>query len=212
VRHGTMVAAGLVLAMGLTVTAAQAQTDGGGRAFTIGVAGGFAVPTGDFGADFDSEEGMGASLGFNLAASLGFTPSALPIGFRIEGSYNRFGLDAGDELGPGVDADYGVIGGTINAIVPVPTTGSVRPYLIGGIGIYRPRLNASEGGVSVNVGEANFGFNAGGGLRFPLGGLTSFVEARLTSTKFSVSGSDDIGFEGGSKRIYFVPIVFGIQF
>ncbi len=190
-------------------TSAAAQAVVGTRTYSFGLSGGLGLPLGDFGGDWDSPDGMGAQLGFGVAAHLGLSPTGLPLALRLEGAYHRFGLDFGSDDTEGVDAHYSVIAGTANGVVTIPTAGGVRPYLIGGVGMYRPRLIVSQDDISVEFGEWNVGFNVGGGLRFPLGSRSAFAEARFHSTKLSI---DDEEFGSESMRISFVPIVFGIDF
>ena len=197
---------GPLAALALTATLAApvaAQDMASARAFSVGVRGGVSIPVGAL-AD-DGEDGGNASTGFNVGAFLGFTPAALPVGLRVEVGYDRFGIDAG-VLAPGVefDGDWSIISGTVNAIVAVPTQGGVRPYLIGGVGAYNvtASVEASEGGESIAFSDdqTKIGVNGGAGLRFALGTLATFVEARYHA----------VFLEG--DRASYIPISFGVEF
>lgn len=155
---------------------------------SIGVSGGLAIPTGD--------AGDGLNSGYNISAHVGFQPSSLPVGVRIEGMYNRF--DFNDDVG--VDGHTNLLALTANAILGprVTTPGSVRPYAIGGLGIYNAKASLERGGSSDS--ETNFGLNIGAGLDLPLSGIATFVEARYHHV-FSDPGSFGM-----------IPIVVGIRF
>ncbi len=80
----------------------------------------------------------------------------------------------------------------------------IRPYLIGGAGIYNERLSATatdqNGTSSGSASESKFGFNLGGGVTIPLSGFDTFIEARY----HRVTGQD------GTTA--FVPITVGVMF
>ena len=176
------------LALALAASAAGAQNVGETRAFSLGIAGGATVPTGDFGDLYGT--------GFNVMGSLGFQPAALPVGVRFDVAYHS--LPGGDVGGVFELDDLSIISGTANAVLTVSNTGGVRPYLIGGVGLYR-----ADGG----DGEAStdFGINGGGGLEFALAGFSTFLEARYHSVFI-----DDMGTDVGNLNL--IPIVFGLRF
>jgi hypothetical protein len=157
----------------LSATDARAQT-------ALSVAGGIAAPVSDLG-DI-------ANLGYNVGVGLNFGGTRLPIGARIEGGLNGFGLKD-------TDLDVRIVTGTANAIINFSQKAD-SPYLIGGLGIYNTKVGDFDSDNSAGV-------NLGGGLRFPLGELTTFIEARYHSTL-----SDDS--RGG--RLQFIPITFGVVF
>ena len=71
----------------------------------------------------------------------------------------------------------------------------MRPYLIGGAGIYGYKSDVS--GASTNT---DFGLNGGIGASFPLSGFNTFVEARYHHIFTDVSATQ------------FIPVTFGISF
>lgn len=184
-------------AMVMTAGAAQAQVL---RPFSVGVAGGISLPTGDL--------NTGVNTGFNLAASLGYKPVAVPFGIRVEGAWDQWGIDQ-DAFGgssSGVDGHVRSLSLTGNAVVDIPVSSPVKPYVIGGLGLYHINSSAStsSGGATFTEttdAENKLGFNIGGGIRMPLGTLDTYVEARY----HFVTGLDDGNFR-------FVPITFGIRF
>jgi len=195
---------GAVAVLALAAAPLSAQDIAGTRAFRLGVRAGASVPVGNLAES--GEEGGNASTGFNVGGSLAFAPAALPFGVRVELGYDRFGVDldsfgAGDS---GIDANWNMLSGTINATLPMGAGVGPRPYLIGGVGMYRYELKISGddgtgGDVSFSFDDTDVGVNGGLGLRFGLGGIGSFVEARFHHVF-------------AEESLQFVPISFGIEF
>lgn len=182
--------AGLALATAVVAAPAQAQDMSSTRAFTIGVAGGVTIPTGDAGDFWDT--------GFNVMGTLGFRPATLPVGLRFDIMYHSLGgktTEFGNIEIEGEDAS--IIAGAANAVLNFTTEGGIRPYVIGGLGVY----NIDAGDES----STKFGLNAGGGLDFQLSGFNTFLEARFHRV---FTDEDEDGVDG----LTLIPIVFGIRF
>ncbi|MDB4882979.1 MAG: hypothetical protein JWL95_1745 [Gemmatimonadetes bacterium] len=146
----------------------------------LSVSGGVAAPVGDL--------GDVADLGYNVAAGLNFGGTHLPIGLRFEGALNGFGLKDFDDQVRILDA-------TANAVVNFSQKAD-SPYLIGGLGLYNSKFGNDQS-------ENAVGVNLGGGLRFPLGGLSTFVEARYHAM---------LGDRNRGTNLQFIPITFGVVF
>jgi hypothetical protein len=146
----------------------------------LSVSGGVSAPVSDLG-DI-------ADLGYNVGVGLNFGGTRLPIGARIEGALNGFGLQNSSQ-------SLRIITGTANALVNFSQR-SDSPYLIGGLGIYNSKVGDFDSDNSVGV-------NLGGGLRFPLGDISTFLELRFHSTLSDKQ-------RGG--RLQFIPITFGVVF
>jgi hypothetical protein len=145
----------------------------------LSVSGGLAAPVSDL--------GDVADLGYNVAAGLNFGGTVLPIALRLEGALNGFGLKNSNE-------NVRILDATANAVVNFSQK-SDSPYLIGGLGIYNTKfsdLSSSDNGAGINL---------GGGLRFPLGTLNTFFEARY----HAILGERNRGMQ-------FIPITFGVVF
>jgi hypothetical protein len=144
------------------------------------VAGGITAPMSDL--------GDVADLGYNIAAGINLGGSWRPIGARVEGSLNSFGLKDLPE-------DVRILNVTANAVVNL---GQQRqsPYLIGGLGLYNSKFGraGSENAVGVNL---------GGGLRFLIGELNTFFEARYHAM---------LGEAGAGANLQYVPITVGVMF
>ncbi len=170
-----------VLAIGLLVTApaaAHAQLN-----TSFGVGGGIAAPIGDL--------RNIANAGYNVEGHLNLGAPLIPVGLRLEVGYNSFNFKSSTN----VSGSANVLSGTVNAMLALGPTGA-SPYLIGGVGAYN--VKADLGGLGNNS-QTEAGFNVGGGIRFPLGLLSTFLEARYHKTL-------------GNSNTQYVPITFGINF
>jgi hypothetical protein len=83
--------------------------------------------------------------------------------------------------------------------------GAVQPYVIGGAGVFRRRVSQDVQGAveefrDLRESDTDLGFNGGLGLRFWLGGVAAFAEARY----YSVATPD--------SRTNFVPVTVGLTF
>jgi len=176
-----LISLGAVLAAvaGLRAAPAHAQLPGvpGVNPFSVGVEAGPAFPVGNF--------GNTAGAGFTADALVEARVPVLPIGLRFEAGYASFGSKNGY-------TSAHVVSGSANAVLrlsPVALS-LVRPYLIGGVGIYGQNRGA---GTSAGV-------NIGGGLSVPLVAITAFADARYTRV-----------FNSGIQT-NFVPVRVGLRF
>jgi len=179
---------GAVLLATVGAAPAVAQT----AKFSVG--GGLSLPLGDF--------GDGAGTGWHGLAAVGFQPANLPIGFQVDGMYQRFSLDAVDgvEVPDGFDGNFRMLQGTANAVYTFTTAeeSTFHPYLIGGVGLYNFKLTGDD--VPELDSETDFGINAGAGFDFQAGAVGLFVEGRFHNV--FTDGSD----------VNFIPITVGVRF
>lgn len=150
---------------------------------SIGVSGGASIPTGDL--------SNAANTGWNLNGHVGLAAPLLPVSFRGDVGYNNWGVKGG-----GSEHMWNLTG---NAVFTIPNPTGVSPYIIGGLGAYKPGV--SYNGASAN-GDWAFGFNLGAGVNLPLSGFNTFIEAKYVQ----VSGTN------GGPNSQFVPITFGVMF
>jgi opacity protein-like surface antigen len=187
-----LVTALAVVAVAATPLAAQSSSRP-----TFGIAGGLALPTGDLG---DANKS-----GYDIGAFVGFHPATSPVGFRVEGAYDRFDFKNFSNAHTSI---FNVTGNIVVGTTAAP--GSVRPYLIGGLGVYnvKAEATATTGGTrfSESRSATKFGLNGGAGLDLPLSGIAVFLEARLHYV-FSDNGTNGLGYNAG-----FVPITVGVRF
>lgn len=155
---------------------------------SLSVAGGLSVPVQTL-ADR-------ADAGYNAALGLSFGAPLVPVGIRLEAGVNGF---TGRTTGLLTFTDTRIFTGTANATLALGSLTS-SPYLIGGVGAYNRRFVADAGTSSHRtVG----GFNGGAGFRFPLGTISTFVEARYHHM---------LGNAADGTNYRFVPVTFGINF
>ena len=208
----TIVLVGSGLASAVTPSPVRAQSLTTGSNTDFGLSVGVALPQADQLGGVDIADGT--NTGFTVAGLVQVKPFNLPLGFRIEGQYTRFGLNDERRVEVGGEAPViasgaaSMLNGTGNAVLAVPTGGRFRPYLIGGLGVYRLSSNisiATPDGRGIANGapsesETQFGLNGGAGFELPIGSLRTFVEARF----HSIFTEDE--------KAHFVPIAIGVKF
>jgi len=174
-RFSLAVAAAAITIFGATASAQSTKP------VSLGVSLGAAIPVGDLADAYQT--------GYNGTVSLGFNSVGTPLGIRIDGMYNSF-PDRSDLVVS--RADYRITSANANLVYALPGVG-IRPYLIGGGGIYGQKPDIS--GAKTNT---DFGVNGGLGASFPLSGFTTFIEARYHHV-FSDAATQ------------FIPVTFGIS-
>ena len=152
--------------------------------FQIGALGGVAFPTGDL--------GKATNTGYSIGIAVGVKPLMMPIGIRGEAVWNQFGFSSG------ANGNINIPSFTGNLTYGIPMGVGFSPYIIGGIGLYRP--NADLNGNS-SAASNEFGWNLGGGVKLPLStSFETFVEARYNS----------VNMNGGT--LSFIPLTVGFMF
>jgi opacity protein-like surface antigen len=179
----------------IAATAHAQGTSPSGRPFKLGGQLGASVPMGDF--------GDGADLGFHLGGLIEYKPASLPMSLRGELTYHRNGLKDdffGSDFGS-IDGNFSQIDFVGNAVMPFGDAASTaRPYVIGGLGLYRLKASAEYEGIDISDTQTKFGLNFGAGLTFNLSGFETFVETRF----HSVFAED--------SNMNFIPLSFGFKF
>ena len=196
-------AATLAVAM-MTLAAATplaAQKAGLGFGGSIGAN----VPNGEFG------DGLKTGLVANGFVGVGTGR----FGLRGELFWSRSDLDnavirrVGNAVLPSdgvtdVTGDVNLIGASANLVMSL-TQSVIRPYLIGGVGMYQRRVAQDIGGTidefqSLRDKQTDVGYNGGVGLLIGGVGPSFFIEARYHSVATS------------PERTKFVPVVIGFSF
>ena len=150
----------------------------------FGVGLGLTAPTGDFHAD---SFGDGFSLGWQGLVYVDLKSPGSSLAFRGEVSYGENG--ANDQLKADIAAGVGqsigfkqkMSSATANVVFHAKPARSGGPYALGGIGIYRPALSASAGGVSADSTTSKFGWTVGGGVNHTARKATTLLELRYCS-------------------------------
>lgn len=151
------------------------------KPISLGISAGASIPVSDLGDDYNT--------GWNGTVSLGFNSYGSPIGFRVDGMYNSMSPQDGVNL-----PDVKISSANANLVYALPGTG-IRPYLIGGAGVYGLKVDVPNASTTTKL-----GLNGGIGASFPLSGFNTFVEARLHHVF-----SDNVATQ-------FIPVTFGISF
>jgi len=198
-KLAALVATSVALAAGATPVLAQKTGIGFGGSV------GANVPNGEF-AD-------GAKTGLVANGFVGLGTGR--FGLRGELFWSRSDLDnafirkVGNAVLPSdgvgdVTGNVNMVGGTANLVLPL-TQSMFRPYLIGGVGVYRRRVSQDIGGTidefqSLKDTQTELGYNGGVGLSIGGVGPSLFIEARYHSVQTT------------PERTKFVPVVIGFSF
>jgi opacity protein-like surface antigen len=164
--------------------AARAQVSTVAKAVEFGVAAGGALPMSNLSDFYQS--------GFNGTVTIGFHPQMIPLGIRVDGAYNQFSAKTGTIGG---SVHFASVTGNLEYSIPSEI---VTPYLIGGAGFYNAPIVISAFGSSGT--NNKFGWNLGGGIKMPLSGFDTFLEARYNQV------------QGNGVSFKFIPITFGVMF
>ena len=144
-----------------------------------------------------------ANTGWHGMGAIGFQPASFPIGIQVDVLYNRFGFQES-----GIDADWQLVGGTVNAVFRFGGSKDKKRhlYLIGGVGGYNVKAVGNDaGGINSNT---DFAVDIGGGFDFALGGLSTFIEGRYHAIFNGIVDPNTLEDATAS----FVPITLGIRF
>jgi opacity protein-like surface antigen len=185
-----------VLALSLALVAAAAAARGqGASGVHFGLFGGASLPMDETKDVFDDGWHGGAMLAINAPVA--------PIGLRIEGIYSQMDRE---EILAGVTGELKILGAAANLVLG-PRTPVVRPYFIGGAGYYRLEFDTRSDLFDFEDEENNFGWNAGAGISFSLGGVHLFVEGRYHSISI-----DEIAGDEDAPDVKIVPVSVGLVF
>ncbi len=198
-RLARLAALVLVLAAGASSAGAQQRAP---RALSVGVGGGGTVPLGDFAND--------VKTGWNALGFFQYQPAGEgPWAVRAEAQYNRasytddFLFDVGAT--PDDELHNSVLYVGVSALYHLNAGTGVRPYVIGGLGLYELTASLTDGsGISTSDSESGFGFNGGVGLRFG-GAVGFFVEARFHQFSITPAGN-------AKSTSQFIPVTLGLSF
>lgn len=180
----------LIGAVALASTLGVSGLQGQANPIAFGVVAGASIPLGDF--------GDAANTGWHAGGLVQWNGPVFPIGIRGEVVYHSFDSKLDDQVG------LNIFAATLNGVWVFPMTepATVRPYIIGGGGLYRVGCSDCGGLDAENKG----GINIGGGIQVPLSGFTSIIEARW----HIVFDSDDT--VADDSNTMFIPISVGLLF
>jgi len=171
----------------------------------FGLGGGLMAPVGDYHA---TASGQGFNTAWQGLALLAFKLPALPVGFRIDATYgansanDRLKDTLSAALGQPTDEKTKLAGVSVNVTYPAARSAPVRPYAIGGVGLYHTTISTSTSASTGDRAATKLAWNLGGGLAFALRGVTLFFEARYVN----------VAAVSGLPRTTFLPFTTGIRF
>lgn len=180
------------VAAALTTASAQAQQHETTNLMTLGVGGGASIPLGS------TSDAL--KTGWDGTVVFQYKPATSPVGFQIDGMYQQLKASDSAKVIDALADKSEIWSGTGNVVFWFSTSAEtkVRPYLIGGGGIYNVKAKDTDG---TSASETKFGLNVGAGFDFdlqPKFGL--FLEGRFHDV--FVEGSD----------VKFIPITAGLRF
>ena len=141
--------------------------------------------------------------GWNAGALLNFGFANSPVGLRIDGTWNQFNLKDFD--GP----HFRVLDATADAVFNFGATRIAKFYLIGGAGIYNFKITSNNDEDLSNSSPTKFGLNGGAGIKFNVGSLSPFVEARYHYVFLNGNNFDN---NGNNPKFQMIPISVGLTF
>jgi opacity protein-like surface antigen len=188
VSRALTVAAALVT-IASVATAQEKSAKPVGKSVYFGIGAGATVPMNNL-SDCCNTGYHGAALVDWALANTEF-----PINLRFEGQYHYNGKKGGSSL---YSDNFTQIAGIASLSYDLQQGEGARPYVIGGVGIYHLKLGYST--VGVNDSENDAGYNVGLGIKFPTGGMKTYIEGRYHRVS-SNPGS-----------FSYVPITIGVLF
>ena len=193
-RMKLLVAVALVLSAASSVARAQFPGMGGStRPISLVVSGGLTLPAGDLGDFHDS--------GFHYDASLLLNIPGFPLTLRPEFSLTQLKLKNPILATPDADDMTSMMAFMGN--IEVPLGGGL--YVLAGGGILNMSVPEALAPDGEEESSNKFTFDAGAGLRFALGSMRGFVEARIGAASYE---QGKVGF----SKAQFIPFTFGLVF
>jgi opacity protein-like surface antigen len=154
----------------------------------LGIGGGLIMPTGDY--------KTSDKMGWLVGADATYWLMGAPVGIRVEGSYSQTSHKNG------VDGNSKIIGGMGDIVYAFGTQKEqIRPYILGGIGLYNVKVTIPSLSVDTSVTKVGFGGGAGVAFKLGAGGTRFFVEGKFVSVA-----------TGGGSNTTFLPFRAGFRF
>lgn len=127
-----------------------------------------------------------ADVGWHLMGGAELSVGTLPVSLRADGNYDSFGEQ-------GMTPRPKVLSGALSLVVRFPGVG-LRPYVLGGVGVYRTSLDAVDSQTTSDKGiHGAFGVDIGAL------GFGGFAELRL------------VDFERNSATFRYVTAMLGVR-
>ena len=171
----------------------------------FGVGGGLLAPVGDY---HSTADGQGFNTAWQALALLSFRLPGLPVGFRVDATYgansanDRLKAELSSRFGQATDEKTKLAGASVNVTYPLSSSARVKPYVIGGVGLYHTTIAVSTSDSTASDAATKLAWNLGAGVDFGLRGVALFFEARYVN----------VAAVSGFPRTTFLPFTAGIRF
>lgn len=172
----------------------------------FGIAAGANVPTADYGDAAKPGLVLNGFVELRTGGPLGVRGTLFWSRSDIDNPLikSNEGVTLPDDPSYNVTGNVDLVGGSLDLTLG-RTHGLVQPYVVGGVGVFRRRVEQDVSGAVTEFNDlrhkdTDVGFNGGVGLRLSLGTAAIFAEARY----YSVATEPD--------RTNFVPVVVGLTF
>jgi len=163
------IAIAVLAAAGFTMAGAASAAAQG---TTLGIGVGITNPMSDW---KDKTNGFGDKMGFHFGVGAGLALGTAPVRLRVEGTWTQVSHQTG------IDGKTRMLGGMVSLVYPFATAGSIKPYILGGIGFYSTKVTVPSS--AIDTSKTSVGFGGGAGIRFPMSSMSVFVEARYLTLK-----------------------------
>jgi hypothetical protein len=173
----------------------------------FGLGAGVTAPRGEY---RDDGSGEGFNTGWQGMVFLEFRAPRKPLGLRVDlvlgenPANDSLNGDATTQSGQPTTVKMRMVGGNVDVMYSLlRSSRGGEGYVLGGVGSYRVSFSTDIGGVTVDVSENKFAWNAGGGWAFPVGRAAMLLELRYynVATTFTTS-----------KKLPFVALTAGFRF
>jgi len=171
--------------------------------FGVGV--GMSLPVSDYHA---TPSGQGFNTAWQGLAFVALKPPSLPVGLRVDATYSansandRLKNDLTTTLGRPSDEKTKLLGASVSVWYQSSSPARVKPYVIGGIGLYHTTISLTSGDSTTDNAATKLAWNLGAGLDCGLRGMVLFFEARYVN----------VAAVAGFPRTTFLPITAGVRF
>ena len=174
----------VLVTVGFVLAASPAAAQGTGG-FQVGLKGGVSIPNGSTSVVYDN--------GYHGGIVLHYKIPALPLALRLDGDYDHFLAKNG------VSGNAEIFDGTLDVVLGFKIL-AVKPYVLGGVGIYGVKQELETVGVSTSTNQTKSGWNAGAGLALTFGKISVFAEARYHEISLD------------AQKFKYTPVSLGILF
>lgn len=196
-RSASMVVVLAVACMAATASAAAQQLP---RA-RFGLGAGATMPRGEFHSD---ALGEGFKAGWQGMIFLEFRAPEKPLGVRVDVVFGSNAANDQWNTASGTSDKLRMLGANADVIYSfLRSAQGISAYALAGAGTYRLTLSSTSAGITTDDSENKFGWNAGAGATYPMGGLSLFLEARYNSIATTIVSSD---------KLPFIGLVAGVRF